>query len=122
MSGVKCESCGATFDVREDGNKCPYCGTRCTMPKSMQEDDEGKTTIINNYYTNSPGVVEVAPPPTSVAPSQMSQADINLYYAPRPKIRIFWVLLGLCFYVWPGIIYIVVQAARQKKWDQLHGI
>ena len=115
MKNANCKACGAPRGSHSDV-KCEYCGTLFPIEQKKETAPES-TTIINNYYNT----------PKSAAPNardnldNMSKEDIDLYYSPRPKIKFWPAFIGLCLWMWPGIIYIMYKAAKQAKWDRLHG-
>lgn len=108
MKSAKCPNCGANINVDEskDAGICEYCNTPFVTEKAISHinnTSNNAQTIINNYYTT----------PTSGQPDNKIQ-----YIGPRPKINIFIALILCCFYLFPGIIYIIVKKLQQKEWDE----
>lgn len=123
MSKVKCCGCGANIEVNNNEETvCPYCGAINTVSKEIDTNQKSNTTttVINNYYGNFSSSKENDNEDNTVDLNKMSEADIKLYYSPRPKIRVIPAIIGLCLLIIPGLIYIIVQAIRQKKWDKFH--
>lgn len=136
MKKVKCDACGAAVVLENGRGKCAYCGTICVDSAPKEEPKTTTTTtVINNYYGEYRGdersqyeseepQVQVQVQNNTYAPnvSEMSESELRLYYAPRPKIHWFPTLLGFCFYIFPGVLYVAYKAYRQRKWDELHGL
>ncbi len=112
MKEAKCTSCGANIQVDEqkDAGVCPYCNSAYVTEKAIRNYDNSINTtnnagtIVNNYYT--------AQPNTQITRNVVTMAP------PRPKINVGLAVLGLIFYLFPGIIYIALTVQKQKEWDE----
>ncbi len=111
MKEAKCTSCGANIQVDEqnEAGVCPYCKSAYVTEKAIRNYDNSISTtnnagtIINNYYTTSPNGETV---------------QNGVTYPPRPKINAVLATIGLLLYIWPGLLYIIIQVIRQKNWDK----
>ncbi len=108
MKAAKCTSCGANIQIDESKKSgfCPNCGTAYTTDEIIKNYITNSSTtnaqIVNNYYGNN---------------GQNSTTNIRVARTPRPRINGLIAFLGLCFYVIPGIIYIIFVKKQQKEWD-----
>lgn len=113
MKEARCTSCGATIDVNErsDCGICPYCNSAYITEKAIKNvtaTTNNATTIINNYFASAPQ-------------PQSSSKGAYIIAPPRPKINIFLAILGLWFYIFPGVIYINSIKKKQRRWDKNYG-
>ena len=114
MRAAKCPNCGANISVDEskDAGICEFCNTPFITEKAISQTSNTSNnahTIINNYY-NSASNTSTQPKPTNNSISK----------DPRPELNIFITIFLLCFYFFPGIIYIFIILRRQKEWDEKH--
>ncbi len=99
MKSIKCNSCGANIDYDKSSKtyKCPYCGTN--FVNDFYEDEN---KLKSFFFDNENMGVETS-----------SNSG-------RPKLNILIFLILLAFSVWPAIIYAIVVAENQSKWDREH--
>lgn len=103
----KCTACGARieFDDTKTTTYCEYCGTPFIIDRPKQEPVKPAQpqVIYHNYYQ---------------APPQAPKPQKPRYAPPRPKIKWFWVVVGMCFYFFPGFLYLAYKLHEQHKWDK----
>jgi len=112
----KCTQCGANISV-DNGKElgvCPYCQTAYRSDKAIENNSINTTnnagTIVNHYYTPSSSQAAVTQP-----------VIIYRKAPPRPRISILVAILGLFFYIVPGVLYIGYKMRKQKEWDKKYG-
>lgn len=150
MSKIKCEKCGATWDTSQD-KACPYCGSLGVekKEKSQEVNNSGGTTIINNYYGNTPQN-ERAKSLSKInergEPVGLSERELKIYYQPRPKVlwlavlcyvvfvaiigfiaeeifdfeEIWLIIATICVIILPVALYLLIVKCLQVRWDKLH--
>ena len=111
MKVAKCTSCGANIEVDEnkEAGVCPFCNTAFITEKAIKNYSTNTTnnagTIINNYYSYPEQI------------NTVKKANI-IEIPPRPKVNVFLAILGIWFYIIPGLIYIGNVRKKQDEWDE----
>ena len=88
----------------KETNKCQYCNTTFETDKAMTSGttNNNNAQVINYYYNSSVD----------------NKNNNNLKVAPpRPKLNGFLAFILFCFYIFPGIIYVISVSNAQKAWD-----
>jgi uncharacterized OB-fold protein len=90
---MKCESCGALFKINTVSKvlKCPYCG------REAKNLDYVESSVVNDTHTTT---------------------YVTQYAPPRPRVRAGLAILLFIFYIFPGIIYVLVVRQRKINWDR----
>lgn len=106
MKECKCPNCGAgiSIDENKEVNKCQYCNTSFETEKAILSGttNNNNAQVINYYYSTPAN----------------NKNSTNLKVAPpRPKLNGFLAFILFCFYIFPGIIYVVSVKNAQKEWD-----
>ena len=106
MQNLKCPNCGAdiTTDDAQVSGKCSYCNSRFATEKKRP-----------------------TPPPQQSTTEPLNSAKdvfrpiitVN-NNTPRPRLRVFWLILSLMFGPFFFIGYIVLTEMRKKSWDAAH--
>lgn len=119
MKNGKCPNCGSILSIDPDKEAiiCQYCNTPIISEKAIKNYDSSLNatstnnaqTIINNYYANT------SSPKSSNKPISIVKCP------PRPKVNVLIAILGLCFYIVPGLIYLANIKNKQDKWDEKYG-
>jgi len=123
----KCPACGAKLTAEEalkEKTTCAYCGAvivneKPSVPPTSfptQSASSNKTPLSfpnsrqtpnnDNASTEGRTYINTAPNNTDKKPRK------------RPKLNIFLLVLGLIFYIWPGVIYFIYIKSIQSKWDE----
>lgn len=111
MKPIKCISCGANIgaSIKNHECVCPYCGT------AYEEEKKPKPDVVEPTV-EEPKIdkVEAEEKPRFI------NEDKRSFLTTRPKLHVGLAILGLIFYVWPGILYMIIVRALQDKWDREH--
>jgi hypothetical protein len=102
---MKCSNCGAEADDSLY-RVCPYCKTKLEnglADATVGTAHQPSQIVINNGFQ---------PMPMSAA------VGMKIPKTPRPKLNVGVAVIGLFFYVIPGLIYIISVKSAQKKWDE----
>lgn len=106
MKSIKCTCCGANIraNIKKHNYVCPYCGTSYYQ-EEKPDDNQSQTETA----PLEPKIETVEYKPKKVVDT-----------SDRPVINPVIMIIGLIFYVWPGILYIMYKAYQQSKWDKEH--
>ena len=108
MKQAKCPSCGANINVNEEQEAgiCPYCKSAYSTERAISaytNQTTNNASVINNYYTT---------------PGEDQSKTLKIPRTARPTLNIGLFVIGLFFYIIPGVIYYASVKKKQKEWDE----